>query len=152
MRLDVRTLDRQTAEAVAHEVLDLESDLSWERWTPAQLLDERSGKWTYSKVAYASGRVVGVAVASVPFSGTVHLHRLVVDERHRGGGVGRALIEDLRRCVAEGGHSRLTLKVAVTNTAAVGFYLSLGFRRVTEEQENLLMELAGLIPVAEGGA
>ena len=88
-------------------------------------------------VAEQDGQIVDCALASVksaepmPFLRPrrfVYVHDVVVDESHRGGGVGRALMEG----VAEWARSRdvtdLELHVWEANREAISFYESLGYR------------------------
>jgi ribosomal protein S18 acetylase RimI-like enzyme len=88
-------------------------------------------------VAEQDGQIIGCVLASIksadpmPFLRSrrfAYVHDVVVDESHRGGGVGRALMEG----VAEWARSRdvedLELHVWEANREALSFYDSLGYR------------------------
>jgi ribosomal protein S18 acetylase RimI-like enzyme len=81
-----------------------------------------------------------LAPAGLPDRFPAHLH-IDLQERARGTGLGRAMIEallaDLRARSVLGVH----LAVAVANTNAIGFYRHLGFREVGSEPDALLMGL-----------
>jgi GNAT superfamily N-acetyltransferase len=62
----------------------------------------------------------------------LHLEDLFVRPAFRGKGVGRALLLHCARVAAEQGCGRFQWQVLDWNTAAVGFYESLGARRLPE--------------------
>ncbi|MEE4275093.1 MAG: GNAT family N-acetyltransferase [Thermoleophilia bacterium] len=61
--------------------------------------------------------------------GRMHLARVIVRPDARGRGVGRALVEALLARAGESGAALVTLNVYRDNTAAIGLYTDLGFRR-----------------------
>lgn len=81
-----------------------------------------------------------LAPAELPGRFPAHLH-IDLQERARGAGLGRAMVErllaDLRARDVPGVH----LAVAVGNTNAIGFYGHLGFRQVGTEPDAILMGL-----------
>ncbi|MET8943559.1 GNAT family N-acetyltransferase [Streptomyces sp. NPDC004542] len=84
-------------------------------------------------VAERGGGILGWAALGPYRDGGVRtvdgeLYAIYVDDRHRGTGVGRALLrESLRRCAAAG-HPRMFLWVLKENTPARRFYERAGFR------------------------
>jgi predicted GNAT superfamily acetyltransferase len=108
----------------------------------------------YFRVAIDDGGLAGFVIAFPPgvdywslnyrwFSefyrgaGFFYLDRVVVTERARGSGVGRALYDDLGRFVA-GTWSRIALEVNLLppNPGSLAFHERLGFRRVGVREED----------------
>jgi GNAT superfamily N-acetyltransferase len=85
----------------------------------------------FGHVAELDGEVVGVALWFLNFSTWdgvhgIYLEDLFVQPRHRGGGLGRALLTALaEECVARG-YSRLQWSVLDWNEPSIGFYRKLG--------------------------
>jgi N-acetylglutamate synthase len=73
------------------------------------------------------GDAVGFGVAAID-RGWVELESIVVDERHRGKGLGRALVLTLLNWAAEGNIKKAFLQVDVTNASALALYRNLGFK------------------------
>lgn len=79
----------------------------------------------------AAGEAVGYAIFYVTFSSFecrsgVWLEDLYVRPEHRGGGIGRAVMEHLAGLCAERGHTRLEWCALDWNTPALDFYAELG--------------------------
>lgn len=71
-------------------------------------------------------------VKIVPGAGEAHVDFLAVDERWRGQGLGRALLQAaLHWTLRERGAPQVDLTVQVTRAVALGLYLSSGFRPVS---------------------
>ncbi len=95
-------------------------------------------------IAEVGDRPAGICMATIkeppaaPFLHPVkaaHIGDLYVAEEYRRAGVGRALIESVRRAAGEKGAGRITLMVWPFNSDALRFYEKLGFatRSVTLE-------------------
>lgn len=95
-------------------------------------------------IAEDGDRPVGICMATIkeppsaPFLHPVkaaHIGDLYVAEEYRRAGVGRALVESVKRAAGEKGAGRVTLMVWPFNSDALGFYEKLGFstRSVTLE-------------------
>jgi GNAT superfamily N-acetyltransferase len=89
-------------------------------------------------VAEVSGTVAGRVHAAIaqhiesdPF---VTIGGMVVDERFRGRGVGRALMQRVEAWAAERGCGLVRLSSSMTRTGAHRFYQQLGYRRVKTQQ------------------
>lgn len=82
----------------------------------------------------AADRAIGYAnvgpmdVLFVP--GAAELHEVVVDELHRGTGVGRALVEACAAAARRRGHTVLYVRSNAVREAAHRFYLTCGFQDV----------------------
>lgn len=85
----------------------------------------------FAHVAEDATGVVAVAIWFVNYSTWtgahgIHLEDLVVTERARSAGLGRALLQELARVCVERGYRRLDWAVLDWNVEAQGFYRSLG--------------------------
>ena len=69
----------------------------------------------------------------------VEVPTLVVTEGSRGEGVGKALMEEVRRVASESGANLIELVAATHNVAARGFYRTLGF----VETDHITLEFVG---------
>jgi ribosomal protein S18 acetylase RimI-like enzyme len=76
--------------------------------------------WLIPEVAFARW-------ACVPAAGEAELLRIAVDPAHRGGGLGRRLLEACQRELAEGGLVNLFLEVRPSNAAAIDLYRACGW-------------------------
>jgi ribosomal protein S18 acetylase RimI-like enzyme len=80
--------------------------------------------------AVRDGEVVGWCdVVRLEFPGFGHSGRLGmgVAEKHRGQGIGSALVEEALRRASENGLTRIELEVFASNEAAIRLYLKFGF-------------------------
>lgn len=98
-------------------------------------------------VAEREGEVVGYAYAGqegvdyMSLRGPVGaLYDIVVDPAHRGGGVGRRLLDAAIAALEAGGAPRVLLSTAEGNTAAQRLFASAGFRPTMRE---MTRELGG---------
>jgi [ribosomal protein S18]-alanine N-acetyltransferase len=74
------------------------------------------------------GTVVGYATAFTEPGVRSRVLSLAVDEKNRGKGIGRRLMQDLEHRAKEKGANLVTLEVRVTNVPAVNLYLAGGYR------------------------
>ncbi len=74
---------------------------------------------------------------------TAELISMVVDERHRGKGIGRKLLAAADAWALEQGMSRMVLRTNVIRADAHAFYEHLGYKRL-KEQRVYLKELAAI--------
>jgi ribosomal protein S18 acetylase RimI-like enzyme len=85
-------------------------------------------------VMETEGRIVGMGLARVTMVSSssdewaLELTNVVVDEGHRGRGIGRAIVADLIAHGRERGVRLVTLRVFAGNDEAVAFWSALGFR------------------------
>ena len=82
-------------------------------------------------LAYWDGRPVGFALFFRNFStflgqAGIYLEDLFVEPRHRGKGIGKALLKRLAEIAIERGYGRLEWAVLDWNTPSIEFYRSLG--------------------------
>ena len=78
------------------------------------------------------GKVAGMANALITISTAeggrvLLLEDVIVRSEHRGGGLGRRLIEHVLQWAREQGMTRVTLLADIDNRAALDFYRKLGF-------------------------
>lgn len=128
-------------------------------WSPAGAAEELTGPGRLAFVASdeAGSVVVGYAVGRV-FGDAVDLHRVAVSQAHRRSGVGRALLDEVRRAARADGATRMLLEVAADSCAALAFYAAEGFtqidrrRRYYRDGSDALVLCGGVGAPAGGGA
>jgi GNAT superfamily N-acetyltransferase len=87
-------------------------------------------------LAYSGGEAAGIATCFLGFSTfrgrpLVNVHDLAVLPRHRGGGIGRRLLEAVERKALALGCCKVTLEVLEKNTTARRLYGRVGFSQAT---------------------
>lgn len=121
-------------ELASYERAPLECQLT-QRQLRKALFAERPA--LFGHVAEVAGNVVGCALWFLNFStweGShgIYLEDLYVQEAYRGRGIGRRLLAALAAEAHQRGFSRLEWSVLDWNMSAIGFYESLGARRMAE--------------------
>jgi len=115
--------------AVDDEVrAELGASYSRERWGGEEFEKDLPGKWDLSVLALGgSSEVCAFLVASEKPGATLYVHRFAVKPACRGRALGFTLI----RALAQAGVARNLVRMALVanrgNSAALGFYRSLGF-------------------------
>ncbi len=130
--LKIRMATREDAEAIA--------DLATQLWYPSQGEDIRRRWGSLSPtrervyVAVADGAVVGfvhVALESTLLvDGVADLRALVVSERWRGKGIGRALMDVAEGWARKAGCSIIWVRTNIKRVQAHAFYEHHGYRRL----------------------
>lgn len=129
---------------VAGYLLSADDTLAFEAWAESAwwpplrvrypLLDDGSRDAELIHDIHEPPRTPAELVGSFP----AHLH-LDLQERARGRGLGRALVERLLSDLGGRGVGGVHLKVDRSNAPAIGFYEHLGFREASRESGTLLM-------------
>ena len=83
---------------------------------------EHEALWLIPEVAFARW-------ACIPAAGEAELLRIAVDPAHRGGGLGRRLLEACQAELETRGLERLYLEVRVSNAPAIRLYGACGWQR-----------------------
>lgn len=91
-------------------------------------------------VARERDRMIGIGILSlaVGVDKSAFLGELFVEEKYRGRGVGRKLLDEVIKVVKNRGFKNLELTVATNNKAAQKLYLELGFK--PKKREYLLFQ------------
>jgi GNAT superfamily N-acetyltransferase len=131
---DCETIVNLVRELAVYEKLD-----HLARATPADLRRHLFGPRPYAEalIAEADGGPVGMALFFHTFSTFLgrpglYLEDVFVRPEARGRGIGKALLASVARIAAERGCGRLEWSVLNWNTPAIGFYVSLGARPMSE--------------------
>jgi GNAT superfamily N-acetyltransferase len=93
---------------------------------------ERLSSSDTDRLVVADGEIVGLASLHISLSiaydaPAAKLSAIVVDERHRRGGIGRALVEEMEKEAARRGCRLVFLTTAVRREDAHAFYERIGF-------------------------
>jgi ribosomal-protein-alanine N-acetyltransferase len=127
---------RPATSADVPPVAALEADLFGpDAWSAEAVAEELTGPARRAVVAVAEGGstsnegrldVVGYAVSRLG-GDVADLHRIAVAPHLRRTGLGRALLDEVRRAARADGATRILLEVSAANTTALGFYAAEGF-------------------------
>jgi GNAT superfamily N-acetyltransferase len=102
---------------------------AWERYV--RNLVEQTGLGTFNptatRVVRGAGGIDALALVTALSPETAHIAQVAVRSSRRGEGLATALVEDACARAAEQGHTRATLLVGSSNTAARRLYDRLGF-------------------------
>lgn len=144
----IERLSRERAKDAAAELLELHNGIPHVRWDEARLLADRSedghveylGKWEISLVALREGRPIGLLIAYFKGASEEHpaqaayIHRLAVDRRARGQGIGSHLVGYFLEELFNRVPWLLTVTVQTNdedaNDAVLRFYDDFRFKRV----------------------
>lgn len=121
------------------QFIGLADDLKWMAWDKESYLLDLPRKWELSRVAEIDGVVAGYALCSKKES-TLWLHRLVVESRLRGEGIGGILLSDIEAKARESGFTAVGLKTPSDNESARKFYVRNGYRECERNNGYLRME------------
>jgi ribosomal protein S18 acetylase RimI-like enzyme len=94
---------------------------------------------TFAHVAELDGTVVAVAIWYIGYStwtgrNSLYLEDIVVSSDVRSGGIGRAIMAELRRIAVERGYRRIDWQVWDGNDRGKNFYRSIGAEPVPSQQ------------------
>jgi len=96
-------------------------------WSPQDFLEMVEADYAYYYVAEEDGEIAGCCgIRNIVGEGEIT--NVVVAEKFRGRGIGRALMEYMLKEAPLHGMGDLTLEVRVSNTPAICLYESLGFK------------------------
>jgi ribosomal protein S18 acetylase RimI-like enzyme len=113
----------------------LHENLKDEYWTIDHFMTELPSKWEYSVYAHNENQhILGYAIVSEK-QDSLHIHKLVVDQRVQSQGIGAAMIN---RLVAST-DKRITLKVNTENSRAISFYKKNQFSISTQTDTSYTM-------------
>ena len=113
-------LDAPTAFGASHASAAAFSDADW------QLRAVSTPQRTFF-LAFDGDQSIGLAAQVVAGNGECHLIAMWVQSDYRGLSVAQGLVEAVKQCAVDHGHSRLVLDVAPENARAAAFYLKQGF-------------------------
>ena len=112
------------------------SPATWRAWVRRKLDESDS----VILVAERAGRVVGYILGSIGQRAPVYVVRtvgmifdLVINSKHRGQGLGRALVNDLVNEFKRRGISDVQVNYDPNNKEAIGFWGALGFKTLLHE-------------------
>lgn len=125
-------IEKMTA-AHLDDVCALENACFVHPWSRQSLEDSLNDRQSIFLVATENGSVIGyIGMSFVLDEG--YIYNVAVDEKHRGRGVGSALIQTLVTHCKKENFAFLTLEVRESNVAARSLYSNFGFIKVGERK------------------
>ena len=118
---------RELTAADAPAVSKIEEETFSMPWSVQDFLEMVEADYAYYYVAEAEGEIAGCCgIRNIVGEGEIT--NVVVAQKYRGQGIGRALMEYMLREAPSHGIGDCTLEVRVSNTPAIKLYESLGFK------------------------
>lgn len=132
------TLTKVLAEQTVMSMVSLDATRFEAGWTRDNFLANLLDKWQLSVLACDEQKqIVGFVIASRFCDSKVHIHRIAVDDKFGGKGVGKTLLAG----VAERAVGCVEMILECPTTATVtGFYQTLGFARTSALQTQRYLE------------
>lgn len=121
--LTVRTAKEQELEEIAR----LEQQIFPDPWNLKALRDTWSQKQARILGAWLDGQMAGYAIAYFAADES-EIARIAVDQKFRRQGVAGGMLDEMEHILIGKGVAKLMLDVRKSNTAALGFYVSRGFK------------------------
>lgn len=118
---------RELTAADAPAVSKIEEETFSMPWSVQDFLEMVEADYAYYYVAEAEGEIAGsCGIRNIVGEGEIT--NVVVAQKYRGQGIGRALMEYMLKEAPSHGIGDCTLEVRVSNTPAIKLYESLGFK------------------------
>lgn len=143
MKISIREISAKDAEAVNTLSKQLGYPLSIEQTLQNINLVLQSRDHTAFVAEYENKIVgwIGVAQAiMIEVMPHCEINGLVIDEHHRGMGIGRLLIDNVKRWAKEKGNDKVGLHCNIKRTEAHLFYQHLGFTEL-KQQKNFVINI-----------
>lgn len=118
---------RRAKEQEIEEIARLEQEIFPDPWSLAAIRETWGQKQARILGAWLDGQMAGYAIVYFAADES-EIARIAVDEKFRRQGVAGALLDEMERVLVSKGIVRLMLDVRKSNAAALGFYLSRGFK------------------------
>lgn len=137
---DILVLTQVRAQAFLSELMQIDRDVPGQTWGPANFLSDLPAKWEISHIAlHGSRRVAGYIIGSLKAE-AAHIHRVAVARALRRSGLAMRLMGAAGAVMQQKGLSRVTAKVHINNDAARKMFQRLGWREVSQQGTNYLLE------------
>ena len=137
MEIFIRSIAEQDAEAINALSAQLGYTMPGEQ-TLANIRSVLGTKGHHAFVAILENKIIGwigvaeaLQIESAPFC---EIRGLIVDERYRGQGIGKLLIEKVNQWSKETGNKTLRLRCNMIRKEAHLFYQHLGFKEIKEQK------------------
>lgn len=118
---------RRAKEQEIEEIARLEQEIFSDPWSLAAIRETWGQKQARILGAWLEEQMAGYVIVYFAADES-EIARIAVDEKFRRQGVAGALLDEMERVLVSKGIVRLMLDVRKSNAAALGFYLSRGFK------------------------
>ena len=108
-----------------------------ESWENGNFLSESKDKFSTSLLFIQNDNLVGYIISSMKKS-ELYIHKYVITPQKKGKGYGK---EMLAHFIKHNKPKSISLKVSITNTNAIIFYIKMGFSFVEKQSKYYLMFL-----------
>ncbi|MEO2069225.1 MAG: ribosomal protein S18-alanine N-acetyltransferase [Desulfurobacteriaceae bacterium] len=143
-------LVRECREEDIGDILKIERESFSDCWSKETLEKELSLPFSYFLVAEVNKEVVGYLISWI-IDEVCELNRIAVSKRFRGKGIGKKLITSLINFCFEKSVKGILLEVRESNFAAIRFYESFGFKKISTRKNYYGNETALIYKLFLGG-
>ena len=138
MVLIFKNLNQDDCKKLLPELLNIGRDLEWDTWNKENFIMDMPHKWELSFTCWINDLIVAYAIISKKQEEQMYIHRFMIDERFRGKGLGKKIIEFILKNKAES-IKEISLRVHQKNTLAQEFYKKMDFISVGRIDDDLIM-------------
>jgi ribosomal protein S18 acetylase RimI-like enzyme len=123
----VKNITRSALEDSIEKYIEILKDVRGEYWGKEHFLTDLPGKFQLSCCALMDEELIGYIISSVKGPSLAHIHKFMIDKKHRGKRIGHLLLNYYEGLVKKKNIGTVTLKVNVNNYDAIRFYSNHGF-------------------------
>ncbi|HEY5123136.1 MAG TPA: GNAT family N-acetyltransferase [Ignavibacteria bacterium] len=127
MDIVIKNITRSALEDSIEKYIEILKDVRGEYWGREHFLTDLPGKFQLSCCALLDNQLVGYIISSEKGTSRAHIHKFMVDKKHRSKRIGHLLLNYYEGLVKKKNIGTITLKVNLNNYDAIRFYLNHGF-------------------------
>lgn len=140
--IEVILLDQVMMKKQANNLVKLISSWELSQWKEENFLYDLPLKWEYSFMLQEDENILGFCIASGKIDHNYYIHLFFCDEKIRGKGVGKLLLNTAEKIAKSRKLQAIILRCPIINDGAVKFYKKQGFQIL----EEVLDAVSGEIP------
>jgi ribosomal protein S18 acetylase RimI-like enzyme len=127
MDIVIKNITRSALEDSIEKYIEILKDVRGEYWGKEHFLTDLPGKFQLSCCALMDEELIGYIISSAKGPSSAHIHKFMVDKKHRSKRIGHLLLNYYEGLVKKKNIGTITLKVNVINYDAIRFYMNHGF-------------------------